>query len=332
MNKPAKQNQITIKINGKDNSFYEDSAEKEIIDIEAGEEAETAATIENQLESFDWNLPEEQNEGNDGHFSLSKKNTSPVIFSASDKRKRKATIIKAPLIAVVCAILLGTCFGYAVLKMVTSTDRKAVPVAAPAVESRPVAAAPEVVLPSINSFMVQGGVFSSEQAARKVQEKLTDSSVPVEVLRLDNRFYIFLGMADSLEKAKSLAGYYKLKKVDAFWKEITVSGKGTGSEDDKKVLGDMLALYQELAKNSAALLLGTEAKAEVKTAAAKINSLKPKANSAHAKELNDMRGNLKASADLIEKYQSSSESTMLELSQEQLLFFLKNYQALLSKE
>ncbi|MDQ7863261.1 hypothetical protein RCO48_26100 [Peribacillus frigoritolerans] len=85
----------------------------------------------------------------------------------------------------------------------------------------------------LKTFLVQGGVFSSEDAARQIQKKIIEKQVPAEIFKLEESYYLFLGSAESLVASKELALFLKSYDVDVYWKEINFEAAGTSQEDEK---------------------------------------------------------------------------------------------------
>jgi stage II sporulation protein B len=334
VDKPKKSSGVTIKINGKEKTFSENTEHEHQISHQA------AATSENNVESFDWILSDNDGTNEDEWIipPKKKKKVSIASFGVRPKGHKRgrinATVIKAPLVAIVCAVLIGTGFGFLVLKTVTGTREgevvpSAEPVAGSVSEGGSATGKQSIALPTLKAFMVQGGVFSAEEAAKTVQEQLKNNSVPAEIIQLDNQFYIFLGMADSLPESKSLAGYYKLMNVDAFWKEIALAvNLKKGTEEDKQMLQQLVAIYRELSNQTAVQMLGSESTIDLKNTDAQLEGISPKETSAYAKQINNLKGSLRAAADMLDKYKNSKQSAMLGLSQEELLGFIKEYQKL----
>jgi stage II sporulation protein B len=174
----------------------------------------------------------------------------------------------------------------------------------------------------LKTFLVQGGVFSSEDAARQIQKKIIEKQVPAEIFKLEESYYLFLGSAESLAASKELALFLKSYDVDVYWKEINFEAAGT-SQEDEKTLDKMKAVYASLAETSATKLRGKAGTVNGETLKKNMDELKAGKLSPAFSKMND---DLTAAAKSIDEYESSKNEEKLFQAQESLLNFLLNYQ------
>jgi stage II sporulation protein B len=332
MDKSGNRKSITIKINGQEKSFEEKKEDR------SNPGNQMAAAAENsEEESFDWMLPDQDN----GNMMNGKIKPAPLkkgkaaIYNFGGKTKMKG--IKAPFIAILCAILLGTCLGFIILKTFTSNDRAAIPEKKPAISSAPASkpAAAEadtkkVSLPPLTTYLVQGGVFSSESSASDVQKTIKQKGMPSEIFKMNDRFYIFLGTAGSLEESKELASFYKQKKVPAFWKEVSFSAS-IKQEKQRKMLDEMSGLYSTLSHTTSGLLLSSAFSVDQKQLDQQLKAMNETTKDESAKPLSIMIQNLASSAEFLSRYQSTKNPEQLLLAQAKLLDFLQDYQGVAGK-
>ena len=248
---------IKIKINGEQKQYIE-KKDSPIIS-----ENDEAAARESSDESFDWILPNE------------------IIPSPASKKvktyhhQRRQIKLKTPIILAIVAVLVGTSLGLIVIRTITTEQAvnkpvdQTIPTVAPVTE--PTSTSPSSKNMTIQTFLVQGGVFSTEESAKEVQALVHEKNVPAEVFQVDKNYYLFLGAAENLEATKELALLYKTYDIDVFWKQIDFTTKlAEGDQDVEK----LLAVYTSLAELSAAQLRHAVSNVEVNQVQAKLNEVK----------------------------------------------------------
>ena len=280
---------VTIKINGEPKSY----AEKK--DSPIISENDEAAAQESSDESFDWILPNE----------ITPSSVPKKVKKIYPHQRRKIQL-KTPIILAIVAVVVGTSLGLLVIQTITSEQivsepiDQDLPVVAPVTE--PTTTAKETM--TVQTFLVQGGVFSTEESAKEVQALIHEKNLPAQLFQIDKNYYIFLGVAENLEGAKELALNYKTHDVDVFWKEVDLPTKlQEGNQDVEKIL----AAYSSLAELSAAQLRNAESSVEASEVKAQLNEVK---SSEYKQSLNEV-------ADLLQNDKSSE-------AQEKLLTFLQD--------
>lgn len=285
VDKSNQENTFTIKINGEEKSFKEHSVDP----IEEGRTE--AAAVESPDESFDWILPTE-------------------IIPAQNPKKgkirpypRRPWELKTPFILAIVAIVVGTSLGVLAIRTITAEQTVTPPVK---VEKEIPAAVPPTEQTSegvtVQTFLVQGGVFSTEEAAKEIQATIHEKKLPAEVFKMENEYYLFLGVAESLAATKELALEYKTNDVDVFWKEIHFKTKV--KEDDAAV-----DVYSSLAELSAAKLRNADSSVDLQQVKKQLNGVKLSGNEEGKKRLIE-------AAELMQKNQASE-------AQDKLLLFLQ---------
>ncbi|WP_158555868.1 SPOR domain-containing protein [Peribacillus glennii] len=338
MDKSGNRKGITIKINGQEKSFEELESDRPLLP-----ENQIAATAEKtDEESFDWILPEED------EYSVKEINTAAsnnkgkkaAIYMFGGKKKSKAgkdsNVFKMPFIAILCAILIGTCLGFIILKTITASDRNAVQkqsaptTASPAEKSTAPAEKTEKTIPSpMNAYLVQGGVFSTEDSAKQMQKSIKQKGIPAEVFQLDGKFYIFSGTAGSLEDSKALASFFKQGQLAFFWKEISFAP--VIKEGEKEYVKQFSSLYSSLSQITSRLLYGPDLQVDQKQLDQQLKDAGKIAKVKTSEPLEEMEKQLSAAAELLGDFQTSKDQDKLLSAQEQLLAFLKNYQSMESQ-
>ncbi|MFD6206890.1 hypothetical protein [Peribacillus sp. NPDC060253] len=324
MSKSEKSKGVTIKINGEEKVF----ADKNKI------ESQEAASEEQERrdESFEWILPDDSNENKIVLVPTQPKKKMPKLigFGTSSLKSSNKGPIRTFLIAVICAVFFGSILGLIAVKTITrekaavSSIETSIPTGQPVEEDKK--AASKVQGAQLKTFLVQGGVFSSEDAARQIQKKVIEKQVPAEIFKLEDSYYLFLGSAESLAASKDLALYLKSYDVDVYWKEINFEAAGK-SQADETTLDKMKMVYASLAEISATKLRGKGATVNDETLKKNMDELKAGKLSPEFSKMND---DLTAAAKSISEFETSKNEEKLLQAQGSLLDFLLNYQNILS--
>lgn len=288
MDKSHKEKGVTIKINGEEKSYVQN----QVLSME--ERQDEAATRESADESFDWMLPNE--------IMPAPEPTKGKMY----QKQRRQMKLKTPLILAIVAIIVGTGLGLLVIRVITSEQNvtqpvdKDVPAAAPVTEG-------SIETLTIPTFFVQGGVFSTEEAAKAVQAEIHNKNLPAEVFQIEKSYYVFLGVAENLEASKELALNYKTNEVDVFWKEIDFATKLAKNNQEME---KALSIYSSLAEITSAKLLHVDSSADVNKVSEQLKALQ-------LSEHQEIKGKLKEAVELLQNDKPDK-------AQEKLLAFLQN--------
>ncbi|MDZ5470813.1 stage II sporulation protein B (plasmid) [Bacillus sp. 31A1R] len=361
---------ITIKINGKNRPIEEKNKAKENRNEEESIRAqedlvekkekvspkmeetlafqEIAAAQEAEDDQFDWILPElnDQDDMDIKEYKIASNNNKPPKgkgwkgLSTSIKKKNRNGIIPSIFFAVFFAVLLGTSFGFIMLKLVIT--EKIVETATPpgvAIDNNSgdkeenkggtAAETSEVEVPTITSYIVQGGVFSTTDAANQAEEAVSKKGVPTRVININNQTALFIGLADNIENAKTLG---KESGIDSFAKEVDFGG-GT-LKSSSKVESELLklapALYEVLIEGTAEISLSNsisnELLATINEQAKAWSTIDSK--NIKVKELQQLKQELDNAIIHVNSYGKKKEPKVEKDLQQSLLNFLAIYQAL----
>jgi stage II sporulation protein B len=353
VNKLNSGNPITIKINGEKRPYLEEPAKEEPpsnenrnlpIEYDSSESEhevieETAATQEAE-ESFDWILPQQE---------TTKTETSPYQAVKSSKsngirlpallkvEKKNVSVIKSMALSVIFAILLGTGFGFIMLKLVitdgskpAAVGTKTVPASKKETANTNSKSQEAITLKPLTTYMVQGGVFSKKETAKTVARQAVEKGIPAETMEWNSQYYIFLGVADSIEHARSLGTIYQHKGMDGvFPKTITIPEKKFSnlSTAEKSVVENATTLVPLLATLSTnSLTGGSITGSELKTLAAlqtKLNKIDSKG--IKNQDIKDLNQEMTAALKQIVDYQKQKDRKLLEKAQQHLLTFMADY-------
>lgn len=353
MDKPGNDKTITIKINGKDRFLHEkDKVEpqktyrfeekSEYNDIEDLTARETAAGQElKDDDEFDWILPELDEEEELKEYKIAKtkkaKKSKPVyeVFSTPKKKQAKKSIIPSIVLTVFLAVLVGSSLGVLLLQMVISEEAVEVG-GTPVAEEAPVAGGGEepgtitAEIPAISSFVVQGGAFSSVEAAKVEAESISAKGVPVKAIEMGDRAFLFVGVADSLPNAKALGTLLQSNDVETFAKEVAFGGGSMGElhEGDKVLLEQAPALYQTLSNLTTTASLHNTVSSEgvdsLNTQLEKWNGLE----NPEGEGVQQLKAEMDKAIENMTSYIENKDVNLLPTIQQHLLNFLANYDAL----
>ncbi|MGX6442925.1 hypothetical protein ACWM35_06795 [Neobacillus sp. K501] len=354
MDKPNREQTVKIKINGENQEFKEELTEKEkntytkviqidpdYIDqdyIDHDSLMETAAAQESAEESFDWIIPESsENEVVEYKIANQKKTKGnskkkQSSFSAISL-KRNGGVFKSIIITVAFAILIGISLGVLMLKLFITDGSKPV-VNDPVVEDKGAGntsgdktngQTTSAVIAAQTMFVVQGGVFSSEDAAKDGTNQAKAEGVPAQTVEISNKDYLFLGVTDSIETAKQLSNHYKANGVaDAFAKQIPIGEKSVSdiSEADKSFLEAAITVFPELSKVTTNTMVTSNISEE---SLKSISAIEEKINQKVENEkVKNLQGELTSA---VEKAKLKDKKSLVE-AQQHLLNFLSVYYSL----
>ncbi|MDQ0975671.1 stage II sporulation protein B [Neobacillus niacini] len=359
MDKPNRGNTIKIKLNGESQTFTEEPIKKEqesckdsftkVINIDEDFNdqdvfLETAAAKESVDESFDWIIPESagnhiqeykvvssQNQKKGGK----KKTANFTTFSM----KRNGGVLKSIIVTAVFAILIGTSFGVLMLKLVISENSK------PAV-TEPVdvgkgsdkgseatgGTSSAIVLGTQNVFIVQGGAFTTKDAATSAASQAKGKGLPAQTLSISEKEYLFLGVADSIETAKALGAQYKANGFeDVFSKQLPIAEKNVSdiNETEKSFLEAASDIYQQLSKiTSNAIVSGSISSEGSKEVAGIGDQLSQSADKLKNEKVKNLNKELSSALAGVESFQEKKSKDSLVEAQQHLLNYLSIYYSL----
>lgn len=271
--KPENRKTITIKINGKDRPFQnKDSQPKaetqqdafvnnkdSILPKNSAEEI-AAGSEALEDESFDWILPNPSEEESDDikEFQLQtdkdkKKNMLSKNKQKGSKRNLSKGMVASIFFAVFFAIVLGTGFGFVLLKMV-DTDKTAIAdnnSTAPAQtagggsSNEPASGSVEATKEEISTFVVQNNIYTTEEAADKEIDELTNKGIFAQKVAIDGKFAIYLGVTADIDSAKELKTDIEKDGEKPFAKEMIFPGGEAGkvSKAEKQFLDAAPEIY-----------------------------------------------------------------------------------------
>lgn len=356
MDKPKGGNTIKIKLNGEHTTFQEEPTQVEpksdtsprVIKINTTEVdsdvfLESAAAKEPIDESFDWIIPESSEQDIEefkivSHKSSKKSSLPKVVSFSSHSNKKNGRPFGSILISAAFAILIGTTIGVVMLKLVMTgpaekTATSTLPTTVTEEKKDPDTKASTGTAAAIGPLsvnVIQGGLFTSKDGAKEVSTQLQAKGLPSQIFEIDGKYLIFLGIADSIETAKSLSTQYKNNGAEgAFAKPLVINEKkvSTLTDKEKTFLESVPNIYQTLSLATSSALV-TKAIPEEATKAMKEIEAQLKDNSVKNEQVKKIKTELTSADEKVKEYQKSKAAKSITQAQQHLLNFLALYNAL----
>jgi len=334
---------ITIKINGKDRPLKEEkNSIKEVDEIHFvpsdRDDAlnETAASQESADDSFDWILPDPIEEEVVKEYKIApkqpkkqKKNIGISVWNPKNSRKNR--LYSTIFITTFFAVLLGTAFGVTILKFVTADTDPVVPAiskvntAPEKTEDGKGAGSVSAKLNSIPAFVVQNGIFTTEDAAKERVNLLAGQGIAAEIFPVNGQFAIYLGMAGSIEKAKEISNTLKSKGVEVFAKPVEIPGgmADNVTAEEAKLLENAPEIYSILSSGNAATPETQKKIVEYQVMLSEISDKTVK-----DKNILKAKASIERASKSFSEYQKSKDGKQMAEMQTNLLAFLSAYSSI----
>jgi stage II sporulation protein B len=337
---------ITIKINGNERKYKEETgnvvveSQPEIRESTLSTEfdgfTEVAATQEAADESFDWILPNDDDDEIEEYIiakqpvEKKKKNNSTSILKKSLQKKQPSGPIKSLLFSILLAVVIGTSFGFLVLKLVISEAKveqvTTIPQKTITDKEFPVGATGALQLQPINTYIVQGGVFSSVDSANIEAEKVRQKGVPAQIIEANGQAFLFLGLADSIDKAKAIGTSMKENDIEVFAKAYSLPEKGLNelTSTEVNLLKEIEVVYQSLSSlaSSAMLSEAMDEKVLLKQVDFLLSIDKKEIKSTKIEQL---RLDLVGAIEKLSAYNQQKNHSLVIEAQQHLLSFIRTY-------
>ncbi len=348
MDKPKKGHTIKIKINGEEKTIHEEPRKQDsepaiekapkvvkiypdIPDPEVYLEA--AAAQESVDESFDWIIPESSEDEIEVFKTASFKGPKKSSGRTSFPKKKNGRPLGPILISAAFAILIGTTIGVFMLKLVITEPNEKVLTEPKVVlnekgdsnKKNPKHAS--AALTQLTTYAVQGGVYSSKEGAKENTDLLISKGIPAQLVEMSGKYYIFLGVADSLETAKTLGTQYKdLGAEGAFAKPLLLDEKKISdvSSSEKRFIESVPKIYQMLsAATSNAIVTKSISEEAFKTLTGVEEQFKT--SGIKNEKVKGLKTQLNAANEKVKVFQKSKDAKVLGEAQQHLLNFLSLY-------
>jgi len=161
----------------------------------------------------------------------------------SSKKIQFIQIIKPLTIAISLALIIGTIFGFIMLKIFGTIDNGMIsrgnnPIVSVENSSEKENTKKDLMkaeLPGVQAYILQGGVFSSKENAEKFADDFQGHGIMTMIWKRDNEFFLILGLSNSLKEANKMAANIEKNNLDVFvkeWKTPTREIKMTKDEEE----------------------------------------------------------------------------------------------------
>lgn len=350
MEKERSNRTITIKINGNEREFREATRieevepQRETIESAHSTEidgfSEVAASQQAADESFDWILPVEDHDDEIEEYIIAKqpvekkKKNNISVLRKSLQKKQHSGPVKSLFFSIFLAIIIGTSFGFLVLKLVISEAKVDVDQVSTVIPSQdsvtdkkdPIGANGELQLQPINTYIVQGGVFSSVDSAKIEVERVKQLGVPAQIIENNGQAFLFLGLADSIDKAKAIGSGMKEDGIEVFAKAYSLPEKDLTelTTTEAKLLNEIGTVYQSLAALASNGMLAESIDSNALQAQKDFLLSIDKQEIQNAK-IEQLRLELAGSIEKIAAYQQQKNNALIVEAQQHLLSFIATY-------
>ncbi|MBM4762440.1 SPOR domain-containing protein [Bacillus sp. B15-48] len=283
-----KQKTITIKINGQERSNMHDKAEIESSPQKGNESTsapkitawnETAASKESADDHFDWVLPDptavdENNKKISSKPQDAKVKQKPFRLPAIKKMGNQPPFLTRILLNVALAVVVGLGFGLIILNTVTSKPQEGVQpnITPPSSEVPANSDTATGELAASSTFVVQGGVFSTKEAADRGVESLAGKGIHAQSVPSNGNYALLLATAPTLEDAKTVAAELESKGAEVFAKPYELPEKNLQNinAQESGVLTNAAELFTLL---SAGISANSDSASKVETHLAQLETI-----------------------------------------------------------
>jgi|GEM_PF-6112578 len=162
------------------------------------------------------------------------------------KKRYEKNSVKYLVIAASSALLLSLGLGFLLLRMFvsltdeTTAGKEMMPASVPSEEA--VTEQVAAVNPNaVEAYLVQAGVFTTEEKALQLKSKLTALSVSSMVWERDHQFYLFAGSAQTETEASQIAAELSARSIETYVKPWSVlKGEGSFKGEEAKTFEFMI--------------------------------------------------------------------------------------------
>jgi stage II sporulation protein B len=147
------------------------------------------------------------------------------------KNSQNRNLLKPVILAVISALVIGSIFGFIMLRMFVTMD------ASPDLGSNPNPAAAitddaeertdntsdqntqTAEFESVTAHVLQAGIYSEEENAAAAAENYEKANIPAMIWERDGQYFVFAGVAGSAEQAASVASELETEELELYSKE-----------------------------------------------------------------------------------------------------------------
>ncbi|MFT4412796.1 hypothetical protein ACLM5H_02945 [Fredinandcohnia humi] len=352
--------QISIKINGKEQKVTEGQHGKKPFTrlnvenqhtINVVENEEIAVAREEEEDDFNWVLPDESFQ----------RDSSPEIqipvIPIEDLRKSKGSskIPKLPkrskgiqvftmkqfLVSILLAIVLGTGFGMMILKVVGDVSTQPAGTETPPVstedppssgiddkEEPKGSTGASIEIAPLTTGIIQGGKFSTVESANTIVSQIKSGGYAATSVEQEGAFFVFMGIGVDSGQISALEAEYESTSFEYFGKNLTLEGGSftTSTKEDSEAIKEALPFFQEmLSLSSQAFQSGTisdEAWGKLLNSNEKMKEIKQENLT---EDLKNFSTHLTNAFNSLQSFKGNGDKKVLWQSQQSLLDAYKSY-------
>lgn len=348
MNRVDKQKQqISIKINGKErtikpNEPVEIEEYQKIYTTDSFHLKEVAAAQEE--EEFTWVLPEEQENTNEDISyipieDLRKPSKSKINGLPPTPFNRKSNMgMKHSILSTILAIIIGTGFGMIILNVIANLDAKEeTPAISQPKGTQPTTPADKpkgaeesiaLELPSLELGVIQEGMYTTNDSAITIVEKMKKSGFAAAVLEEDG-LKVFTGIGFNKVGLGEIEKLYEAAGIDKWAKPFLIEGgsfSNVNKEEAEYVVNGQALLLLLSEQSSTAFQTGIISDDKWNKIFELYGNVKDQKLESASEEFKSFSTNLKNAYESLKKYKGTSDKKDLWNTQQALLDALQNYQ------
>lgn len=349
-----KRNKISIRINGEDT--YLERKELEQLppqDFLNAAQEEHASAIE------DW-VEEQEKQKQKKHNPNPEETTEDLnVFERAYQLKKKGmnfpSSLKQIMLAGGSAIVIGMVLGFVMLRLfagLASTESNTMPAynndatqvpasennnATPATgqssaekSNSPSSSMVAYSFPAVSAYVVQAGIFSTNEKANIWKQKMEESGMTGFVWPEGDQYYLFTGVGASKAEGDKIASFLKAQEFDSFVKEWSVSAR------DKKVMNEEgkwmeagITIWKSMLTTTSGII--SKGDGDLGAVVNNINAWKKSIPDMATEQTSSFQNAFNQFIQSVELYQSQKSTVSLWEMQVQLLNIWFEYQAYLAK-
>lgn len=240
-----REQKISVKINGEEQSFSEKSTKSNIAltklnHIVYQNEAASTKEVDNNDE-FQWVLPKD-NVSNESTYNSVNKTTKSKKKQLSNFKNSGASLNLQFFLVIFIAIMIGLGFGLFILHFVSKdvavqgniSELNSADSLKDADETKKstqqqLETVSHQLMP-LTLYVIQAGAFSNLDAATQFAESIKGSSVPIAYFNKE-KVYIFIGVGTNEEVINTIGSQYQLLDIEIYKKLYMVEGKTISIEN-----------------------------------------------------------------------------------------------------
>lgn len=162
------------------------------------------------------------------------------------QKKGNVRTFRPIIVAIVCALVIGTGLGVIMLNMITNINdqvshgsvQNIPPVANDNTEREQTEETKKqhttVALESISAHVLQGGVFTEQENAEASAKLFDHAGFPTSIWNRDDNYYLFVGLAKTKEQAQEIGSEMTDDTLEIFVKEWTTKQTELSLTDEEQ--------------------------------------------------------------------------------------------------